>query len=215
MMVSDEKRTNEFLGAASRGDTARVRAMLQQQFNPNAADYDGGRRGRARRLLATCWSVAHSCCIPASPCCQIVLAYAERKRLPRPHIAGRTALHLACAKGAADVVELLLLAGASPGKRDALGSTALLEAAKAGQDRCLELLIKQKATLELSTTETAARLCECASNSDLPQLRWVAAGLARLDAKDTGFPCRLCLTSHLGSLQAGLLAAACCWRART
>ncbi len=49
MMVSDEKRTNEFLGAASRGDTARVRAMLQQQFSPNAADYDGGPRS-ARQM---------------------------------------------------------------------------------------------------------------------------------------------------------------------
>ena len=43
LTVADEKRTNEFLGAASRGDTARVRAMLQQQFDPDAADYDGER----------------------------------------------------------------------------------------------------------------------------------------------------------------------------
>jgi hypothetical protein len=40
MIVSDEKRTNHFLGAASRGNTQRVKAMLQQQFNPDAADYD-------------------------------------------------------------------------------------------------------------------------------------------------------------------------------
>jgi ankyrin repeat protein len=75
------------------------------------------------------------------------------------------------------VVELLLLAGASPDKRDALGSTALLEAAKAGQDRCVDLLLKHNAALGLSTIEAAARLCECTANSDLPQLRWVVAGL--------------------------------------
>jgi hypothetical protein len=53
MMVSDEKRTNEFLGAASRGNTQRVRAMLQQQFNPDAADYDGG--WASQFAVATCF----------------------------------------------------------------------------------------------------------------------------------------------------------------
>jgi hypothetical protein len=42
LAVADEKRTNEFLGAASRRDTQRIRAMLQQHFDPDAADYDGG-----------------------------------------------------------------------------------------------------------------------------------------------------------------------------
>jgi hypothetical protein len=42
LTVADEKRTNEFLSAASRGDMQRVRAMLQQHFDPDAADYDGG-----------------------------------------------------------------------------------------------------------------------------------------------------------------------------
>lgn len=38
---SDERRTQAFLGAASRGDTTTVRAMLQQRFDPDSADYDG------------------------------------------------------------------------------------------------------------------------------------------------------------------------------
>eukprot|EP00884_Botryococcus_braunii_P021334 jgi/Botrbrau1/7885/Bobra.9_2s0059.2 len=37
----DEKRTEEFLSAAARGDTSKVRAMLQQGFAPDSADYDG------------------------------------------------------------------------------------------------------------------------------------------------------------------------------
>ncbi len=39
---ADEKRTEEFLGAASRGDGERLRAMLQQRMRPDTADYDGG-----------------------------------------------------------------------------------------------------------------------------------------------------------------------------
>ena len=38
---SDERRTLEFLSAASRGDISTLRVMIQQGFNANAADYDG------------------------------------------------------------------------------------------------------------------------------------------------------------------------------
>ena len=38
---TDERRTSEFLSAASRGDATTVRLMLNQNFNANAADYDG------------------------------------------------------------------------------------------------------------------------------------------------------------------------------
>jgi len=38
---TDERRTSEFLSAASRGDSTTVRLMLNQNFNPNAPDYDG------------------------------------------------------------------------------------------------------------------------------------------------------------------------------
>ena len=38
---TDERRTSEFLSASSRGDATTVRLMLNQNFNANAADYDG------------------------------------------------------------------------------------------------------------------------------------------------------------------------------
>lgn len=38
---TDERRTSEFFSAASRGDATTVRLMLNQNFNANAADYDG------------------------------------------------------------------------------------------------------------------------------------------------------------------------------
>jgi CRP-like cAMP-binding protein len=38
---TDERRTSEFLSAASRGDATTVRLMLNQNFNANTADYDG------------------------------------------------------------------------------------------------------------------------------------------------------------------------------
>lgn len=69
------------------------------------------------------------------------------------------------------MVELLLAAGASPAVRDALGSSPLLEAAKAGQDKVLELLLKKGATLGLEPAEVAALLCNCTAASDLPKLR--------------------------------------------
>jgi ankyrin repeat protein/CRP-like cAMP-binding protein len=50
---SDERRTQAFLGAASRGDTTTVRAMLQQRFDPDSADYD------ARSALALAAAKGH------------------------------------------------------------------------------------------------------------------------------------------------------------
>lgn len=38
--MSDERRTNEFLSAASSGALARVRQMIKQGHDVNAADYD-------------------------------------------------------------------------------------------------------------------------------------------------------------------------------
>jgi hypothetical protein len=38
---ADERRTQEFLSAASRGDTSVIRLMLQQGISANSADYDG------------------------------------------------------------------------------------------------------------------------------------------------------------------------------
>jgi ankyrin repeat protein len=111
------------------------------------------------------------------------------------------------------VVELLLLAGAASAKRDALGSTALLEAAKAGQDTCMELLLKHGATLGLSATETAARLCECAANSDLPQLGWVAVApecRLRQRLQADALPCCEGAAARLATAQLGQSSRAGC-----
>lgn len=85
--------------------------------------------------------------------------------------AGRTALHLACAKGCAEVVELLLAAGASPAVKDSLGCSPLLEAVKAGQEQCMAVLLRAKAPLGLDRNETAALLCTCTADSDITKLR--------------------------------------------
>lgn len=62
MEQSEERRTNEFLGAASRGDVRGVRRLLQQHINPDAADYDGA---QCVSYLAGCTVVAawqgHAC----------------------------------------------------------------------------------------------------------------------------------------------------------
>ncbi len=91
--------------------------------------------------------------------------------------AGRTALHLACAKGCAEVVELLLAAGASPAAKDSLGCSPLLEAVKAGQEQCIAVLLRHRAPLGLDRNQSAALLCTCTAGSDIPKLRWAAWGL--------------------------------------
>jgi ankyrin repeat protein len=46
---------------------------------------------------------------------------------------------VACAKGEAEVAELLLHGGADPNIRDHLGNCAILEAVKTAHDRCLQV----------------------------------------------------------------------------
>jgi ankyrin repeat protein len=60
----DEERTNSFLSAASRGDAAFVRLMLQQGFSPDTPDYDG----RTALMLACVkghWVRRRGTCMPA------------------------------------------------------------------------------------------------------------------------------------------------------
>jgi ankyrin repeat protein len=75
------------------------------------------------------------------------------------------------------VVSLLLSSGANPNAADNLGSSALLEAVKAGQARLLALLVEAGAGLQLSNSELASALCSMVVEGQEGLLRsYIAAG---------------------------------------
>jgi ankyrin repeat protein len=75
------------------------------------------------------------------------------------------------------VVSLLLSAGANPNARDNLGSSALLEAVKAGQGPLLGLLVGAGAALQLSNSELSSALCSMVVEEQAGLLRrYIAAG---------------------------------------
>lgn len=74
-------------------------------------------------------------------------------------------------------MSLLLSSGANPNARDNLGSSALLEAVKAGQDAVLRQLVAAGATLQLSNTELSSALCSMVVEEQGQLLsRYIAAG---------------------------------------
>jgi ankyrin repeat protein len=75
------------------------------------------------------------------------------------------------------VVSLLLSCGANPNARDNLGSSALLEAVKAGQAPLLGLLVGAGAALQLSNSELSSALCSMVVEEQEGLLRrYIAAG---------------------------------------
>jgi ankyrin repeat protein len=75
------------------------------------------------------------------------------------------------------VVSLLLSSGANPNARDNLGSSALLEAVKAGQAALLGSLVGAGAALQLSNSELSSALCSMVMEENAGLLRrYIAAG---------------------------------------
>jgi hypothetical protein len=69
---SNEARTGQFLSAAARGETDRIKLMLQQGFQPDTADYDNrtalmlaaanGRKVGGRVCLLWAWALVSFAC---------------------------------------------------------------------------------------------------------------------------------------------------------
>jgi hypothetical protein len=89
--------------------------------------------------------------------------------------ADRSALHVACARGMTEVVQLLLLKGAKTTAQDINGATPLLEAARHGREPVMELLINSQVELGWEGDKVAGLLCECVSKRDDKVLRWVGS----------------------------------------
>jgi ankyrin repeat protein len=84
---------------------------------------------------------------------------------------GQTALHLAAKAGAADVVDLLLSAGAPREARDPEGRTPLWLAAAAGSEKACRALLSARADLSAAASDgrTPSKAAEDAGH---PQLGW-------------------------------------------
>ncbi|KAK9804415.1 hypothetical protein WJX72_011623 [[Myrmecia] bisecta] len=116
---------------------------------------------------------------------------------------GRTALMLACVKGHADVVSVLLAAGAQASLKDSQGNMALNEACINGHDNLIAMLTAHGARMdEISGKEQATALCWAVFEGNLPLLRrYLAAGM---DVNAQNFDLRTAL--HISASEGSLAA---------
>ena len=117
--------------AAKRGDTAAVRALLQQSRNANVAEPDG--------TTALHWAAQRG---DATLADVLLRAGADARTATRY---GVTPLALACQRGSGAVVQRLLMAGADPNAALPGGETALMTAARAGALDVMDLLLARGA----------------------------------------------------------------------
>lgn len=109
---------------------------------------------RATRLGDTPLIRASSFCAGDARVVEALAFHPERPaNLDAVNHAGHTALLLACHVGAADIVRLLLAAGADPDRADTLGSTPLLWAAYKGHLEVVCLLLAAHAKVNLPDSE--------------------------------------------------------------
>lgn len=95
----------------------------------------------------------------------------------------QTALHVAASGGNADMVKLLLDAGASPHVRSEAGSTPFYRAARSGSIPTLELLYKAGSDVNAATWDAWTAIFEAMQNSHVAAVDWLVKGGAKLDQK--------------------------------
>jgi ankyrin repeat protein len=135
----DAVRDTRLADAASRRDTAVMRALLAEHVDPNAPGRDG--------TPALHWVVRADDLEMAR---LLVRAGADAARADRY---GVTPLSLACTNANADMIRLLLDAGANPNASAPTGETALMIAAGAGGLDAVKLLLDRGAALEARDPE--------------------------------------------------------------
>lgn len=120
--------------AAQQRDTPRIRALLQQKVDVNAAQSDG--------MTALHWATRND---------DLEIANLLIKTGARIDVATRygvTPVYLACANGHAAMIDTLLRAGASPNAANPGGETALMTAARTGKADAVKLLIDRGAIVD-------------------------------------------------------------------
>ncbi|KAH9496178.1 hypothetical protein Btru_012210 [Bulinus truncatus] len=90
---------------------------------------------------------------------------------------GRTALHVACRQGHINVVHYLLNHGVSVHIKDYKKETPLIDAVEGCHLEIIRLLVQTGATMPLTSTAVAVRMCSAASDNDVKLVQaWVTAG---------------------------------------
>jgi uncharacterized protein len=125
--------------AAQNGDKDRVRALLQQNANPNAAQGDGS--------TALHWAAYQDDLEMAK---LLLAAGANVKAVTR--LEAVTPLHMAAKNGSAPMIGLLMQAGAEAGAADGNGTTPLMLAAASGNADAVKLLLDHGAQVNAKDT---------------------------------------------------------------
>lgn len=120
--------------AAEKADRPRVRALLKERADANAAQVDG--------MTALHWAAYHD---DADTAKLLIAAGASAKAANRY---GVTPLSLACTNGNADLVQMLLAAGADPNTTQRGGETALMTAARTGRAGSVRVLLAAGAKVD-------------------------------------------------------------------
>jgi len=128
------------VNAAKEYDRTQVRDLLRQKFAVNQSTPDG--------MTALHWAVYNNDVEMAK---MLVEAGANVKAVTR--LESLTPLFMACSRGNAAMVELLLKAGSDANFADTLGTTALMEASAAGSVETVKLLLDHGA--DVNAKETA------------------------------------------------------------
>ncbi|KAF6256108.1 hypothetical protein COO60DRAFT_1702472 [Scenedesmus sp. NREL 46B-D3] len=195
MAKQEEDRTTEFLYAATRGDSMRLRGMLQQGFSPDSADYDG----RTALMLA--------CVRGHRDVVELLLSAGADARLDDN--LGRSALLEACYHGHNAIIDTLTAAGvrlAPAAACTAAGKAAPSGSSSSSSSTAIRFSMSGSSPRSSSTSsglsdggcssgqhsgsgtswalQLASLLCNCVYECNLPLLRRLLRAGAPVDVGD-------------------------------
>ena len=160
-------------GAARRGDTDALRALVQQHVDVNAPDADG--------TTALHWAV-HRDDLQA-----VDLLIPAGARVNAANLYGVTPLVLACTNGQAAIVERLLQAGADPNTSVPGGETVLMTAARTGSVDVLKMLLARGADVNAQeATRGQTALMWAAAEGNAAAIALLIEARADLSARSHG-----------------------------
>lgn len=157
-----DARTSTVADAAMSGDTARVRALLREGADVNAAQGDG--------MTALHWAALRG---DAEMTRLLLYAGANVRALTR--LGGYLPLHLASQHGAAPVVAALVDAGTPVNARTGTGATPLMLAAGSGSAEAVAALADRGADLDAADTQGVTALMFAAAQGRTDAVRALLA----------------------------------------
>jgi ankyrin repeat protein len=161
------------LTAAKAGDTAAVRALLNDRADPNVAEPDG--------TTALHWAVR------LNDLQSVELLLNAGAKADAANRYGMTPLAVAATNGHAEIIERLLKAGADPERAVADGETALMTAARTGKVGAVKVLLAYGAKVDAAESwrgQTALMWAAAENNADA--VRTLVEAGATIDRRSNG-----------------------------